>query len=80
MEVCSLGFGFLTLLLLETSLESRNVSVRARVCIDEVDCVRVPPSWLGPVGEREGQRDELSSANTINLFPQLLAAHVRGCV
>jgi hypothetical protein len=81
MDVCSFGFRFLTLLLLEPSLESRNVSVRARVCIDEVDCVRVPPSWHGPaVGEREGQRDEPSSANAINLLPRLLTAHVRGCV
>ena len=78
--MCSFGFRFLTLLLLEPSLESRNVSIRARVCIDEVDCVRVPPSWLEPVGEKKGQRDEPSGANVINLFPQLLTAHVRGCV
>ena len=58
-------------LLLELVLESRNVSVRARVCVDEVGRARVLP-WLRYTGEKDVQRDKPRSAEAIHLLRQLL--------
>jgi hypothetical protein len=51
-EMDLFGLRLLIELLLDLSLESRGVSVWAGMCVNEVGCVRVPPAWLGSVGDR----------------------------
>ena len=45
-ETSPFGFRFLDLLLLEPSLESRNVSVRAEMCVNEVGAYGSSLAWI----------------------------------